>query len=250
MAAADSRGGDHFCHALPLIAEQGRKWPKAGKSISTPCRRSRRLAATPAIVWQISSQRYAGTAVAQWARLSLADSELQQGTNRLLVDKKTARDELRKSADYLPDATARIARSDDSRAGDLRVGPTPRGAGRTATKPAKTIARSPSNGPIRLLAGAATARADDLDRADTKSFTTGSPSTSRRSHWHASPVCPARGPTSSKIRSTRRAQLARREALGPGHLYVPLRHVGDREIRRAGRGCFAGSEQRQAGGAN
>lgn len=40
------------------------------------------------------SSRYAGTSVAEWARLALAEIQLFDGTNRLLVEKKDARDEL------------------------------------------------------------------------------------------------------------------------------------------------------------
>lgn len=43
--------------------------------------------------------RYAGTPVAQWARLVLADIQLDNGTNRLFIDKKDGRDELRQSVE-------------------------------------------------------------------------------------------------------------------------------------------------------
>jgi hypothetical protein len=46
-----------------------------------------------------TSERYAGTPAGQWSRLVLADIQLNDGTNRLFVEKKTARDELRQAAE-------------------------------------------------------------------------------------------------------------------------------------------------------
>ena len=45
------------------------------------------------------AEQYSGTVVADWARLTLADWELDNGTNRLLVDRTLAREQLRDAAD-------------------------------------------------------------------------------------------------------------------------------------------------------
>ncbi len=45
------------------------------------------------------AEQFAGTVVADWARLTLADWELDNGTNRLLVDRTLAREQLRDAAD-------------------------------------------------------------------------------------------------------------------------------------------------------
>jgi hypothetical protein len=46
-----------------------------------------------------TSERYAGTPAGQWSRLVLADFQLETGTNRLFMERKTARDELRQAAE-------------------------------------------------------------------------------------------------------------------------------------------------------
>ncbi len=45
------------------------------------------------------AENYAGTPVAEWARLVLADIQLEDGTQRMFLDKKDGRDELRQAAD-------------------------------------------------------------------------------------------------------------------------------------------------------
>ncbi|MBI3837475.1 MAG: hypothetical protein HY288_06030 [Planctomycetia bacterium] len=46
-----------------------------------------------------TSERYSGTPAGQWSRLVLADIQLDKGTNRLFIEKKDARDELRQAAE-------------------------------------------------------------------------------------------------------------------------------------------------------
>jgi hypothetical protein len=46
-----------------------------------------------------TSERYAGTPAGQWSRLVLADIQLDDGTNRLFIEKKTAREELHQAAE-------------------------------------------------------------------------------------------------------------------------------------------------------
>jgi tetratricopeptide (TPR) repeat protein len=115
------------------------------------------------------SQQYAGTPVAQWARLTLADLELDQGTNRLFVEKKDGRDELKQAVDkfqtllaesheqaVLERATYGLARAHEAL-----------GVLDKAREEYRKIAQTWPDSP---LAPAATSRADDLDRAVTKSF--------------------------------------------------------------------------------
>ena len=115
------------------------------------------------------SARYAGTSVAQWARLSLADMELNRGTSLVLNDKKEARDELRKATnDYqtllaesrdptiLERATFGLARAHEAM-GELDK----------ARTEYLSIAKQ---WPDSVFAGTATARAEDLDRPATKEF--------------------------------------------------------------------------------
>jgi tetratricopeptide (TPR) repeat protein len=45
------------------------------------------------------AQQYAGTMVANWARLTTADWQLESGTNRLLSDRTLARDDLREASE-------------------------------------------------------------------------------------------------------------------------------------------------------
>lgn len=45
------------------------------------------------------AQQYAGTMVANWARLTMADWQLESGTNRLLTDRSLARDDLREASE-------------------------------------------------------------------------------------------------------------------------------------------------------
>jgi hypothetical protein len=115
------------------------------------------------------SSRYAGTMVGQWARLTLANLELDDGTNRLLQDRKAAREELRGAKEkfmalqseathdtILERATYGLALADEA-LGELE----------DARKEYRALAEKWPKGPF---AAAAKSRADDLDALATKSF--------------------------------------------------------------------------------
>jgi predicted negative regulator of RcsB-dependent stress response len=115
------------------------------------------------------STRYSGTMVAQWARLTLADIELDEGTNRLLQDRKPARDELREASQsfqsllreashptILQRATFGLARAHEA-LGELEK----------ARNEYRSLATQWPEGPY---AAAAKARANDLEQAGTKGF--------------------------------------------------------------------------------
>jgi hypothetical protein len=116
--------------------------------------------------------RYAGTDVADWARLVIADIQLDDGTNRLLVDRKNARDELRESAEkyrtviaasrhptVLQHATYGLARAHEA------LG-TPESLG-DARKEYRSIGE---RWPDCAYAAAASTRAKALDELSTKNF--------------------------------------------------------------------------------
>jgi hypothetical protein len=115
------------------------------------------------------AERYAGTLAAQWARLTLADIQLANGTQRLFVDKKDGRDELRQSADkylsvshesdeplILQQATFGLARAHEA-LGELE-------------KAREEYQSVIDKWPDCAYAGDAKTRAKDLDRQTTKSF--------------------------------------------------------------------------------
>ena len=115
------------------------------------------------------SEQYTGTMVGEWSRLTLADIQLEQGTNRLFVEKKDARDELRQSAEkfeailiesrdptLLQRATFGLARAHEAQ-----------GLLEKAREEYRSIAKHWPNSPY---AAAADARASDLDQPTTKSF--------------------------------------------------------------------------------
>jgi hypothetical protein len=116
--------------------------------------------------------RYAGTPVAQWARLVLADIQLDDGTNRLFVEKKDARDELRQAAEKYravllearhptleQHATYGLARAHEA------LGTTE--SLEDARKEYRSIGEK---WPDSAYAEVAAARAKDLDQLDTKNF--------------------------------------------------------------------------------
>ena len=115
-------------------------------------------------------ERYSGTSVAHWARVVLADIQLDDGTNRLFVDKTGAREELRKTIEayqailiesdqpmLLQRATFGVARAREALGTDLAK----------AREDYRSIAKKWPDSPF---AAAAEARAKDLDRLDTKNF--------------------------------------------------------------------------------
>ena len=118
------------------------------------------------------ASRYAGTEVSIWARLTLADIQLDDGTARLFVEKKDARDELRKAAELyravlldsrepmvLDRATFGLARAHEALGTPETLA--------EARKEYRSIGEKWPNSPY---AKDATERANDLDEASTKSF--------------------------------------------------------------------------------
>ncbi len=115
------------------------------------------------------SQQYAGTIVSEWARLSLADIQLEYGTNRLFVDKPVANKDLREAAEkfqsiliesrqptLLERATYGLAQAHEAQ-----------GALAKARDEYRQIGK---NWPDSPYVAVAEARAKDLDQQDTKSF--------------------------------------------------------------------------------
>lgn len=120
------------------------------------------------LLYDISS-RYTGTIVAQWSRLTLADFQLDQGTGRLLQDRKMAREELREASEkyqallleatqptILQRATYGLARAHEA------LGELERARGEY-----RSLATKWPGGPF---AAAAKMRANDLDQLPTKNF--------------------------------------------------------------------------------
>lgn len=115
------------------------------------------------------ASRYTGTMVGEWSRLTLADLQLDDGTNRLLQDRRMARDELREASEkfqallndashptILQRATYGLARAHEA-LGDLD----------RARAEYRSLATKWPEGPF---AAAALARAKDLDKLPTKTF--------------------------------------------------------------------------------
>jgi hypothetical protein len=126
----------------------------------------------PAEVLADVSARYAGTDAGTWARISLADIQLVDGTNRMFVDKKIARDLLRQATEtyraillesrqpmILQRATFGLARAHEA------LG-TP-DALANAREEYRSIGQKWPGSPY---AKDANRRADDLDRSATKNF--------------------------------------------------------------------------------
>jgi hypothetical protein len=116
--------------------------------------------------------RYAGTPVAEWARLVLADFQASDGTSRLFIQKTDAREELRKAAEryravilesrettVLEHATFGLARAHEA------LG-TPESL-EDARKEYRSIGEK---WPGSAYVAAAESRAKDLDEAQTKNF--------------------------------------------------------------------------------
>lgn len=115
------------------------------------------------------SSRYAGTMVGQWSRLTLADVQLDDGTNQLLQDRKKAQDELREASEKFQAllletshptihqrATYGLARAHEA-LGELE----------RARSEYRSLAKQWPESPF---AAPAEARAKDLDELRTKTF--------------------------------------------------------------------------------
>jgi len=115
------------------------------------------------------AENYSGTMVAQWARLTAADLQLNNGTNQILQNRATAREELQDAAEnfsallldssqatILERATFGLARAHEA-LGELEK----------AREEYQTVAEKWPQGPFTATAKA---RAADLERQGTKQF--------------------------------------------------------------------------------
>jgi tetratricopeptide (TPR) repeat protein len=140
--------------------QTGEGWNEYFDAINTPDPRDR---------LSDISQQYAGTIVSEWARLSLAEIQLENGTNRLFVDKPVANKDLREAAEkfqsiliesrqptLLERATYGLAQAHEAQ-----------GALAKARDEYREIVKSWPDSPY---VANAEARAKDLDQPDTKSF--------------------------------------------------------------------------------
>jgi hypothetical protein len=113
--------------------------------------------------------RYSGTEVADWARLTLAEQQLVNGTNLLLQDRKRARDELNEASQkflsLIPDTTndTILERATYGLAQAYET----QGRLEQARSAYRDVAAQWPNGPFAKVAEA---RAKDLDQLPTKNF--------------------------------------------------------------------------------
>jgi hypothetical protein len=121
-------------------------------------------------------QQYAGTQVGDWARLALADIQLNVGTNKLLVQKQEGRDELRQAAEtyqaVLHDEGGSML-SQRAMFGLARAHETQAAFDKSAdalTRAREEYLSIAKQWPDSPYAAAATQRAKDLEQSDTKSF--------------------------------------------------------------------------------
>jgi hypothetical protein len=113
--------------------------------------------------------RYSGTMVAHWARLTLADVQLENGTSRLLQDRRAAREELREASEKFqallaesPPATIQERATYGLARAHEALGELDRARGEY-----RTLAEKWPAGPF---AATARARASDLERLPAKTF--------------------------------------------------------------------------------
>jgi hypothetical protein len=121
-----------------------------------------------ALLLDISS-RYSGTMVSEWARLTLANIQLESGTERLLQDRKLGRDELREASEKYQSLLLEASHEtilQRSKYGLARAHEALGDLNRARTEYRELAAKWPK-GPF---AGVAKARADDLDKLATKNF--------------------------------------------------------------------------------
>ncbi len=143
------------------------------------------------------AQRYPGTMVAHWSRLTAADLELNAGTNQLLADRTAARNQLKDAVDgfssllletieptILQRATYGLARAQEA-LGELEK----------ARAEYSSLAEKWPTGPF---AQAAKSRLDDLDQLSTKQFYDWLASYEPPAPLSKEPGTPVRGPTSCR----------------------------------------------------
>lgn len=116
--------------------------------------------------------RYAGTDVSTWARLTLADIQLDDGTARLFVEKKDARDELRKASELYRAVLldSREPMVQDRATFGLARAHEALGTPETLAEARKEYRSIGEKWPNSPYVQDATARANDLDKASTKNF--------------------------------------------------------------------------------
>ena len=115
---------------------------------------------------------YSGTPVSEWARLTLADIQLDEGTNRLFVQKKDGRDELRQAAEKYR-AILRDTRQPmllDAPTFGLARAHEALGTPESLEEARKEYRSIGEQWPDSPYVKDASQRADDLDRASTKGF--------------------------------------------------------------------------------
>lgn len=115
------------------------------------------------------SGRYAGTMVGQWARLTLADLQLQSGTGRLLQDRKIGQEELREAREEYKALLVEASQNTIQQRATYGLARAEEALGEL--EPARTTYRSlAERWPEGPFAAAAESRANDLERQSTKVF--------------------------------------------------------------------------------
>lgn len=116
------------------------------------------------------AERYAGTSVAHWSRAVLADIQLDDGTNRLFIDRAGAREELQNA---LEDYQAILRESDDpmlTQRATFGLARAREGLAKDLIKAREEYRSIATKWPDSPYAAPAEARAKDLDRLATKTF--------------------------------------------------------------------------------
>lgn len=116
------------------------------------------------------AERYAGTSVAHWSRVVLADIQLDDGTNRLFTDRVGAREELQSAVE---DYQALLRESDDpmlTQRATFGLARAREGLAKDLVKAREEYRSIATKWPDSPYAAPAEARAKDLDRMATKSF--------------------------------------------------------------------------------
>lgn len=115
------------------------------------------------------AERYSGSSVAHWARLTLADLELSSGTNRLFTDRTLGRDQLREAKQRYDALILETSDPTISQRATYGLARTTEALGELAAARAsyEKLVKDWPDGPFK---SAAEARLKDLERADTKDF--------------------------------------------------------------------------------
>jgi hypothetical protein len=114
--------------------------------------------------------RYAGTSVAQWARVVLADLQLDDGTNRMFVDKAAGREELQKTIEAYQAILAESDQQNLLERATFGMARAREALGKELVKAREDYRSIATKWPNSPFAAPAEARAKDLDRLETKDF--------------------------------------------------------------------------------